>query len=135
MIYTGWENNDGCVQAIRLGAEVFMDRAEPMERVVREVENALERARLTSQVTALERRLGSETTLVGGSAPMRQLADTIARVARIPSPVLIAGESGSGKELVAHELHRLRPHATGPLVGPHPPAPPANHGADALFAH
>src|SRR2546430_5087484 len=95
-----------------------------MERVVREVENALERARLTGQVTALERRLDADASLVGASVPMRQLADAIARVAKIPSPLLITGESGSGKELVAPELHRLRPHPPAPLVGPHTRAPP-----------
>src|SRR5207302_1239187 len=93
--------------------------------VVREVENALERARLTGQVTALERRLGTEAALVGASAPMRQLADTIARVAKIPSPVLITGESGSGKELVAHELHRLGANPAGPFVALNAGALPA----------
>ena len=135
IVYTGTGNYDRCVQAIKLGAHGFIDKAEPMERVVREVENALERARLTGQVTALERRLGSETTLVGGSAPMRQLADTIARVARIPSPVLIAGESGSGKELVAHDLHRLGAHATGPFVALNAGALPENLVEDELFGH
>jgi len=135
IVYTGTGNYDRCVQAIKLGAHGFIDKAEPMERVVREVENALERARLTGQVTALERRLGSETTLVGGSAPMRQLADTIARVARIPSPVLIAGESGSGKELVAHELHRLGAYATGPFVALNAGALPENLVEDELFGH
>ena len=135
IVYTGTGNYDRCVQAIKLGAQGFIDKAEPMERVVREVENALERARLTSQVTALERRLGSETTLVGGSAPMRQLADTIARVARIPSPVLIAGESGSGKELVAHDLHRLGAHPTGPFVALNAGALPENLVEDELFGH
>ncbi len=135
IVYTGTGNYDRCVQAIKLGAQGFIDKAEPMERVVQEVENALERARLTSQVTALERRLGSETTLVGGSAPMRQLADTIARVARIPSPVLIAGESGSGKELVAHDLHRLGAHPTGPFVALNAGALPENLVEDELFGH
>ena len=135
IVYTGTGNYDRCVQAIKLGAQGFIDKAEPMERVVREVENALERARLTGQVTALERRLGSETTLVGGSAPMRQLADTIARVARIPSPVLIAGESGSGKELVARELHRLGAHPAGPFVALNAGALPENLVEDELFGH
>src|ERR1051325_2664741 len=117
----------------RLGPQGFIDKAEPMERVVREVANALERARLTGQVTALRARLGSETTLVGGSAPMRQLADTIARVARIPSPVLITGESGSGKELVARELHRLGANPGGPFVALNAGALPENLVEDELF--
>jgi DNA-binding NtrC family response regulator len=135
IVYTGTGNYDRCVQAIKLGAQGFIDKAEPMERVVREVENALERARLTGQVTALRERLGGETTLVGGSAPMRQLADTIARVARIPSPVLITGESGSGKELVARELHRLGAHPAGPFVALNAGALPENLVEDELFGH
>jgi len=135
IVYTGTGNYDRCVQAIRLGAQGFIDKAEPMERVVREVENALERARLTGQVTALERRLGTEAALVGASAPMRQLADTIARVAKIPSPVLITGESGSGKELVAHELHRLGANPAGPFVALNAGALPENLVEDELFGH
>ena len=70
IVYTGTGNYDRCVQAIRLGAQGFIDKAEPMERVVREVENALERARLTGQVAALRQRLGTEAALVGASAPV-----------------------------------------------------------------
>jgi len=135
IVYTGTGNYDRCVQAIQLGAQGFIDKAESMERVVREVENALERARLSGQVTALRERLGSETTLAGGSAPMRQLADTIARVAAIPSPVLITGESGSGKELVARELHRLGAHPAGPFVALNAGALPENLVEDELFGH
>ena len=135
IVYTGTGNYDRCVQAIQLGAQGFIDKAESMERVVREVENALERARLSGQVTALRERLGSETTLVGGSAPMRQLADNIARVAGIPSPVLITGESGAGKELVARELHRLGGHAAGPFVALNAGALPENLVEDELFGH
>jgi two-component system nitrogen regulation response regulator NtrX len=135
IVYTGTGNYDRCVQAIRLGAQGFIDKAEPMERVVREVEQALERARLTGQVTALRERLGGETTLVGASAPMRQLADSIARVAKIPSPVLIVGESGSGKELVARELHRLGANPAGSFVALNAAALPENLVEDELFGH
>jgi len=135
IVYTGTGSYDRCVQAIQLGAQGFIDKAEPMERVVREVENALERARLTGQVTALERRLDADAALVGASAPMRQLADAIARVAKIPSPVLITGESGSGKELVARELHRLGANPTGPFVALNAGALPENLVEDELFGH
>src|ERR687891_1092933 len=57
IVYTGTGNYDRCIQAIRLGAQGFIDKAEPMERVVREVENALERQRLAGQVAALKARL------------------------------------------------------------------------------
>ncbi|MGH7568433.1 MAG: sigma-54-dependent transcriptional regulator [Gemmatimonadales bacterium] len=107
IVYTGTGSYDRCVQAVRQGADGFIDKAEPMERVLREIEVALERRRLTSEVRALRSRLGVDTSLVGESEPMRRLREAIARVASVPSPVLIEGETGTGKELVARDLHRL----------------------------
>jgi DNA-binding NtrC family response regulator len=112
IVYTGTGNYDRCVQAVRLGAYGFIDKAETMERVVQEIENALEGKRLAAEVKSLRRRLGSESALVGDSPAMQQLKEMIERVAPIPSPVLIIGESGSGKELVAREVHRLWQEAT-----------------------
>jgi len=107
IVYTGTGNYDRCIQAIRAGADGFIDKAEPMERVAREVETVLERRQLAAEVRALRVRLGVETSLVGSSEPMRRLRDQLTRVAPVPSPVLIEGESGSGKELVARDLHKL----------------------------
>ena len=107
IVYTGTGDYDRCAQAIRLGAYSFIDKAESMERVVQEIENSLERCRLVAEVKSLRRDIGSESPLIGDSQAMRRLHETIERIAPIPSPVLITGESGSGKELVARELHRL----------------------------
>src|SRR5918992_2177411 len=100
IVYTGTGDYQRCIEAIRLGAYGFIDKAEPMERVVQEVETVLERKRLRDQVAALQRQLGAESSLIGSSAALRDLRESIRRVSRIPSPVLILGESGSGKELV-----------------------------------
>jgi len=107
IVYTGTGNYDRCVQAIHLGAHTFIDKSDPVERVVREVENAIERRALVTEVVALRRYAAEDTALIGGSPAMRKLKDAIARVAPIPSTVLIIGESGSGKELVARDVHRL----------------------------
>jgi DNA-binding NtrC family response regulator len=107
IVYTGTGNYDRCVQAIRLGAHTFIDKTDPVERVVREVENAIERRALINEVVALRRYAGEDSALIGGSPAMRRLKDAIARVAPIPSTVLIVGESGAGKELVARDVHRL----------------------------
>ena len=108
IVYTGTGSYDRCVQAVRLGAYGFVDKAEPIERVVQEIENAVSRGRLVKELRTLRSRFDGETPLIGGSAPMRSLGEAIARVAPIPSGVLIVGESGTGKELVARELHRSR---------------------------
>lgn len=135
IVYTGTGNYERCIQAVRLGAEGFIDKAEPMERVVREVEAVLERQRLRREVAALRRQLGVETSLVGNSAALRHLREAIARVAPIPSPVLIQGESGSGKELVARDLHRMSPRAGGPFVAINSAALPENLVESELFGH
>ena len=113
IVYTGTGSYDRCVQAVRLGAYGFVDKAEPVARVVHEIESALERRRLRGELLSLRRQLGRETSSVGSSAAMTGLREMIARVAPIPSPVLIIGESGTGKELVARALHRLGPQPAG----------------------
>src|SRR5437879_13740804 len=82
IIYTGTGNYDRCTQAIRLGAQSFIDKAEPMQRVVQEVENALARQRLVAQVTALRERAGTDAPLVGASRARRRVKARITRVAK-----------------------------------------------------
>jgi two-component system nitrogen regulation response regulator NtrX len=135
IVYTGTGNYDRCTQAIRLGAHGFIDKAEPMERVAQEVEHALERRRLTDQVTALRRGFGVDSSLVGGSPALGKLKEAIARVAPVPSPALIVGESGTGKELVARELHRLGPAPKGPFVAINSAALPHELVESELFGH
>src|SRR5215210_433791 len=88
IVYTGTGNYERCTQAVRMGAYGFIDKAEPMERVVQEVEAALERKRLRAEVTALRRQLGADTSLAGSSPVVTRLKEAVARVAPIPSPVL-----------------------------------------------
>jgi two-component system nitrogen regulation response regulator NtrX len=134
IVYTGTGDYDRCIQAVRLGAVGFIDKAEPMERVALEVEGAIERHRLRQEVFALQRRLG-ESVLLGGSARIAALRETIARVAPVPSTVLIQGESGTGKELVARELHRLGPNPGGPFVAINCAALPDQLVESELFGH
>jgi two-component system, NtrC family, nitrogen regulation response regulator NtrX len=135
IVYTGTGNFDRCAQAIRLGAYGFLDKSEAMPKVVHEIESALERRRLRSEVGTLRRQLGRETSLMGSSMPLARLREAIARVAPVPSPVLVLGESGSGKELVARDLHRFGPHPTGPFVAINCAALPESLVESELFGH
>ena len=134
IVYTGTGDYDRCIQAVRLGAYGFIDKSEPMERVVGEVQAALERKRLRAEVASLKRQLG-DSSLIGESLPLRRLRESIARVAPIPSPVLVVGESGTGKELVAQDLHRHGPGAKGPFVAINSAALPENLVESELFGH
>ena len=109
IVYTGTGSFDRCAEAVRLGAFGFIDKAEPMERVVHEVRLALRQSDLRERLGQLEEQTSGASPLIGESEAMLQLRTTIGRLARIPSPVLVLGESGTGKELVAGELHRLSP--------------------------
>jgi two-component system nitrogen regulation response regulator NtrX len=135
IVYTGTGSYERCVQAVRLGAYAFVDKEEPIERVVQEIENAISRGRLVREVRTLRSRLDGDTPLIGDSAPMRSLREAIARVAPIPSTVLIVGESGTGKELVARELHRRGPGSKGPLVAVNSAALPEQLVESELFGH
>ncbi|HEU4829806.1 MAG TPA: sigma-54 dependent transcriptional regulator [Gemmatimonadales bacterium] len=134
IVYTGTGDFDRCIQAMRLGAYGFIDKAEPMERVVHEIETALERRRLRLELATLQRRLG-ETSLVGSSPALVRLREQIARVAPVPSTVLIVGESGSGKELVARDLHRLGPSPSGAFIAINCAALPEQLVESELFGH
>ncbi len=134
IVYTGTGSFERCVQAVRLGAYGFVDKAEPMERVVHEIAAAIERRRLRLEVSTLQRRLG-ESSLVGRSAAIERLRELIARVAAVPSTVLITGESGSGKELVARDLHRLGAAPAGPFIAINCAALPEQLVESELFGH
>jgi len=134
IVYTGTGDFDRCVQAVRLGAAGFIDKAEPVERVAMEVESAIERQRLRREVMALRRELG-ESSLIGRSRGMTELREAIARLALIRSTVLILGESGTGKELVARELHRQGPNPSGPFVAINCAALPEPLIESELFGH
>jgi DNA-binding NtrC family response regulator len=135
IVYTGTGDYDRCVQAVKLGAQAFIDKAASMERVVQDVENALARRRLEEQVRRLHRELGQDGPLVGSSPIMQRLKEQVARVAPIPSPVLIIGESGTGKELVARELHRLGANPAGPFIALNSAALPSELVESELFGH
>jgi len=135
IVYTGTGDYDRCAQAIRLGAYGFIDKAEPMERVAQEVENALERRRLTEQVSLLRRGFGVESPLVGNSPALAKLKEAMVRIAPVPSPALIVGESGTGKELVAREMHRLGTNPKGPFIAINSAALPHELVESELFGH
>ncbi|MGI8843711.1 MAG: sigma-54-dependent transcriptional regulator [Gemmatimonadaceae bacterium] len=135
VVYTGTGSYERCVQAMRLGAYTFVDKDDPVERVVREVENAMERRMLLAEVSALRRYVADDSALLGDSPPMRKLKDAIARVAPIPSTVLIIGESGSGKELVARDVHRLSGREREPFIAVNCAALPETLIESELFGH
>ncbi|MFQ5928155.1 MAG: sigma-54-dependent transcriptional regulator [Acidobacteriota bacterium] len=107
------------VRAIKAGAHDFVVKPFELEDLHISVERAIEAKELRRHVRRLEHERqsrGEISEILGESLPMVQLRDQIHKVAESDSPVLIVGETGTGKELVADAIHRLSPRCEGPLV-------------------
>ena len=108
IVMTGFGTIDTAVEAMKLGAVDFVQKPFFRDELLMRVRAAAERRGLARQVDLLQKQLratGPVDTLIGESEPMRRVKDLIGRVASAPGTVLITGETGTGKELVARALH------------------------------
>ena len=135
IVYTGTGSYERCVRAVKLGAYSFLAKDEPLERVVRQVENAVAWAGLQGEVAQLRRRTGTGGAFLGESRAAVAMREQLDRLAGIPSAVLVLGESGSGKELAARHLHDQGPRAAGPFVPVNCAALPETMVESELFGH
>jgi len=92
--------------AVRRGAFDFIDKPPDTDRLLVTIRNALEKRRITDEVHALRRAVEVKHEMVGSSAQIRQVMEAVRRAAPTNATVLIQGESGVGKELVARAIHR-----------------------------
>ena len=126
------------VECMRLGAADYLTKPYEVEQLRAIVRRAAERLALRDRVAALQVQLDQQQAfgaLVGISRPMRELFSQITRAAKAPLPVLIRGETGTGKELIARELHRISDRATGPFVAVNTAAIAESLTESELFGH
>jgi two-component system nitrogen regulation response regulator NtrX len=116
VIISGHGNIETAVAAIKLGAYDYIEKPFKADRLVLVVARALETWRLKRENEQLRGRAGVETELIGSAAVMRQLRQSLKRIAPSNSRVLISGPPGSGKELAARSLHAWSSRAEGPFV-------------------
>ena len=108
IIMTGFGTVDTAVEAMKLGAVDFVQKPFTRDELLMRVRSASERRQLARQVDLLQRKVeppGSLDALIGSSPPMQRVKELIARSAPAPGTVLITGETGTGKELVARAVH------------------------------
>ena len=134
IMISGHASLSDAVEATRLGAFDFLEKPIGRERVLITVRNALERSALKARVRDLSER-DDPLGIVGDSAAMRSMYSEIEKVARTKARVLVTGESGSGKELVARAVHNLSPRRDGPFIKVNCAAIPADLIESELFGH
>ena len=137
VMISGHGSIETAVSALKKGAFDFIEKPLSLEKVVAATRNALEVSRLRLENQALKARIGSEQTvrLTGESGPVLALKETIAQVAPTDAWVLITGENGTGKEIVARSLHRLSRRSAKPLVAVNCAAIPEELIEAELFGH
>jgi len=135
IMISGHGSVDSAVRATRLGAYDFLEKPLSLERVLLTVNHALSDRHLREQVRDLRRHLTLEEILIGESDVMARLEQQIRSAAPSSSRVLITGENGSGKEIVARTLHRLSLRAEQPFVDVNCAAIPEELIESELFGH
>jgi DNA-binding NtrC family response regulator len=138
IILTGRATVDTAVAAMRQGAYDYLTKPVDLDRLRLLIEKALDRARTLDEITILRRRVKEVWglgRLIGRSAPMQEVHRLIEQAAATPAPVLIHGETGTGKELVARTLHELSGRAAGPFVAVNCAAMPETLLESEIFGH
>jgi two-component system, NtrC family, nitrogen regulation response regulator GlnG len=133
IVMSAWTDIASTAGAFRGGAHDFLSKPFDMDHAVAMAERALERQRPSAAVAAPAPSTSAE--LLGDAPAMRDLFRAIGRLAQVPLSVLITGETGTGKELVARALHRHSPRAQQPFVALNTAAIPAELLESELFGH
>ncbi len=138
IVLTGHGTVETAVAAMRTGAYDFLTKPVNLDHLSLLIKRALQNRELALRNRRLEEEADANRhfdAMIGTSAPLRRVIDTIKRVAPTKASVLISGESGVGKELVANALHELSPRKAKPLIKVHCAALAATLLESELFGH
>lgn len=139
ILMTAYGSEETAVEAIKRGADDYIAKAKlNIDELEFRIRRALRQQKLESENVSLHQQLDTHYGLehiIGRSAVMQEVFDTVRQVAPSQTTVLITGESGTGKELIARAIHQLSPRARAPLVIVHCAALPATLLESELFGH
>ena len=135
IMLTGHGNVSTAVEAMKSGAFDFISKPPDLNRLLTAVRNALEIKNLASENKTLKKRVEKKYKMIGASYQIKEILDLIDKVAPTDARVLITGENGTGKELVAHQLHQKSNRSNAPFVEVNCAAIPSELIESELFGH
>ena len=135
IIISGHANINLAVQAVKIGAFDFLEKPLSLDKTITVVENALKLEQLKKENRSLRQTIFKEDEMIGGSPAMQKVRELIAQSAASDARILILGENGTGKELVAKEIHQRSRRAGGPFVEVNCASIPETLIESELFGH
>jgi len=135
IVISGHGNIETAVEAVKKGAFDFIAKPPDLNRLLITIRNAMDKKSLVTETKQLRKRIARGSEMVGDSAAMQHIKETIAKVAPTDARVLITGDNGVGKEMVARSLHEQSSRANGPLIEVNCAAIPSELIESELFGH
>lgn len=135
IIISGHGNIETAVDAVKKGAFDYIAKPPDLNRLLITIRNAMDKNSLVKETKVLKKKVAGIQEIIGQSAPIIKIKETIEKVAATDARVLVTGENGSGKELVARWLHEKSNRADGTLIEVNCAAIPAELIESELFGH
>jgi len=135
IMISGHGNIETAVDAVKKGAYDYISKPPDLNRMLITIRNAMDRSSLATETKTLKRKVNKVQEMIGDSAPIKKIKDTIEKVAPTEARILVTGENGVGKELVARWVHEKSSRAAGQLVEVNCAAIPSELIESELFGH
>jgi two-component system, NtrC family, nitrogen regulation response regulator NtrX len=135
IMISGHGNIDTAVEAIKKGAYDFLEKPLDLNRLLITIRNAMDKSTLITQTQVLKNKVSKMYEIVGNSEAIAQVKNMIDKVAPTEARVLVTGANGTGKELVAHQIHEKSSRVKGPFVEVNCAAIPSELIESELFGH
>ena len=135
IMISGHGTIDTAVESVKKGAYDYLSKPPDLNRLLITVRNALDKSTLITETKVLKRKVSKTRDIIGESPAIQKILDTINRVAPTDARVLVTGENGTGKELVARWIHEKSARSKGPLIEVNCAAIPSELIESELFGH
>ncbi|MBN8689015.1 MAG: sigma-54-dependent Fis family transcriptional regulator [Chitinophagales bacterium] len=135
IMISGHGNIETAVEAVKKGAYDFISKPPDLNRLLITIRNAMDKSKLVTETKVLKRKVSRVQEMIGESEGIRRIKETIEKVAPTEARILVTGENGVGKELVARWIHEKSNRANGPIVEVNCAAIPTELIESELFGH